>query len=813
MSVEILAGDNRDHLRRLIAAGVRVHSVVTDPPYGLTSITKRFGKEGSAPAKYGKDGAFARGSKGFMGKCFHPNTDIMTKVGWKRITDIQKGEIVATLNPKTRDLEWQSVEQTHVYPFEGDMVHVKHRSAEQMVTPNHRIVVSYDGGPTLTMVEPLTTKTHFHLFAQANPSSGIKNDPVIIVSEREYGKDRKIVQERDEFKANAFFRFLGLYLGDGYVCARTNDHPANDFFGFTVKKNRKLNIIRQTLTELGIRFTETPSKSNKTTNFYCYNFALLGFLKTLGKATTKHIPCWVFDRDASELEELYLGLMETDGCKYGKNQESYSTCSKQLAEDFQRLCLLTGRSAISIFNPGGAIVNISEHDSIRSDSYTLSVLQHGKRMYGEHSETRSNVIFTMPYDGNVYCIGVLKHHIIYTRFNGKPVWSGNSWDATGIENDPEFWRLIHDILLPGGYCFAFSGARTGHRQACAMEDAGFIMHPMHGWVYFQGMPHATNPAPGVDRLMGVEGRKGDTGAYMPASPYAQQWDGWRHGTQAQKPALEPIFLAQRPYSEKTGAANLLKHGVGAVNIDGCRVPSTGEGRHRTNEASQERRYDKNGSTNFAQTPGPRGGDPTGRWPSNLFHDGSPEVVALFPDSNGQLAPARNDGKSQGNAVYGDLKNITTNPEPRGDSGSAARFFNSFPPVLCHPKANKKDRAGSPHPTVKPIGLIRHLVRHITPPGGTVLDPFAGSGTTAEAAQLEGMNCILMEAEQDYIKFLLERFSLEEVGNPGFDLANEDAGEPSTDAQDTTEGHHDNTAISSPFRAEQLAITQFLGVFF
>lgn len=279
---------------------------------------------------------------------------------------------------------------------------------------------------------------------------------------------------------------------------------------------------------------------------------------------------------------------------------------------------------------------------------------------------------------------------------------GKVWDGTGIERDPEFWRLIWEILLPGGYCFAFSGSRTGHWQACAMEQAGFVMHPMHGWVFGSGFPKA--------HAAGVGG-----------------WEGWAYGTQAQKPALEPIYLGQKPFSEKTGAANLLKHGVGAVNIDGCRVP--------TNPEVDDPRLGGNGDwgTDKAAKNVYEGGyagvrvssSSLGRHPANLILDGSPEVVAMFPNDN-------------------------------------ARFFHQFPPdtdpVIYQSKAGKEDRAGSKHPTVKPVALMQYLIRHITPPGGTVLDPFAGSGTTAEAAKREGFDCILMEAEDEYVEFLRHRFT-------------------------------------------------------
>ena len=238
-----------------------------------------------------------------------------------------------------------------------------------------------------------------------------------------------------------------------------------------------------------------------------------------------------------------------------------------------------------------------------------------------------------------------------------------------------------------------------------------------------------------------------------------QWEGWAYGTQAQKPALEPIYLGQKPFSEKTGAANLLKYGVGAVNIDGCRVPS--EPRSFISKGI------RSGSHNYIGDEGFEGqGEITveGRHPANLILDGSPEVVAMFPDSNGSGA-ARKLKRSAKPDQQGWGMNTTAPDEVDlrdAGTGSAARFFHQFPPdtdpIIYHPKAGKEDRAGSKHPTVKPVALMQYLIRHITPPGGTVLDPFAGSGTTAEAAKREGFDCILMEAEDEYVEFLRHRFA-------------------------------------------------------
>lgn len=324
---------------------------------------------------------------------------------------------------------------------------------------------------------------------------------------------------------------------------------------------------------------------------------------------------------------------------------------------------------------------------------------------------------------------------------------GRTWDGTGIERDPEFWRLIHDILLPGGFCFAFSGARTGHWQACAMEAAGFIMHPFHVWAYGSGFPKAKD----VEKELVKAG--------FTDEELLAEWSGWKFGTQSQKPAVEPIYLAQRPISEKTYIANIKKHGVGAVNIDGCRVPldSVADAKQLRTMNRNRREEDTSGQTwGLSKNAGAVAQvvDENGRYPANLFHDNSPEVLDLFPKDGGSTKVEKV------NLVKSEV-DLTAQPEIAYPA-STARFFNAFPSDECpallyHPKANKEDRGGSEHPTVKPVGLLRHLIRHITPPGGVVLDPFAGSGTTAIAARAEGVDCIIMEAEGEYIDFLQERF--------------------------------------------------------
>lgn len=258
---------------------------------------------------------------------------------------------------------------------------------------------------------------------------------------------------------------------------------------------------------------------------------------------------------------------------------------------------------------------------------------------------------------------------------------------------------------------AFGGTKTQHRMVVAIEDAGFEIRDQIGWIYGQGFP------------------KNDSSL---------------------KPAWEPVCVARKPLIG-TVAANEAAHGTGRLNIDDCRIGtnealSVGSGKlwshYRDGEASAERRYVDKGGTNFAAKPGPRGGDPAGRYPANIVHDGSPEVIEAFPDAPGQQrAVGPEYGPKPSVNTYGDY-GPRSQFNPRGDGGTAARFFYAA-------KADADDRLGSKHPTVKPVDLMQYLVRLVTPKGGTVLDPFGGTGTTGEAAWREGRNAILIEREPEY----------------------------------------------------------------
>jgi site-specific DNA-methyltransferase (adenine-specific) len=404
---------------------------------------------------------------------------------------------------------------------------------------------------------------------------------------------------------------------------------------------------------------------------------------------------------------------------------------------------------------------------------------------------------------------VLRHWLAgddYTHTGGG--FMGKAWDS--FVPGPAVWREALRVLKPGGHVLAFSGTRTYDMAVLAMRLAGFEVRDQLAWVYGSGMPKSLNVAKAIEsgggrpediRRMamgddykpsgrgrvnydhgGGSAMNGETGPWEPTSNDGRRWAGW--GT-ALKPSWEPIVLARKPL-RGTVAANVLAHGTGGLNIEACRIATGGEvlregagttwatmhqheGRGRDGKASADRRYGGRGGTNFAMKPGPRGGDPSGRWPANLLHDGSDEVLVHFPSDAGASAPVR--GTEPSAASTG----IVTGLRERvagvfhADTGSAARFFYCGKATTAEREAGLDDlelreagtwdstsqrgRQDNPkrrnhHPTVKPIAVGRWLQRLITPPGGVTLDLYAGSGTFGMSAILEGFHPILIELDRD-----------------------------------------------------------------
>jgi len=332
----------------------------------------------------------------------------------------------------------------------------------------------------------------------------------------------------------------------------------------------------------------------------------------------------------------------------------------------------------------------------------------------------------------------------------------------------EVWKEAMRVLKPGGHALIACGTRTQHRMVVNIEDAGFEIRDVVSWIYGSGFPKSLNVSKAIDKSAGAErevvGERqgsipqlsprenfgggiqgarfdGNMNITAPATDAAKQWDGW--GT-ALKPACEFFTLARKPLSEKTVATNVLKWGTGGINIDGCRVGT--EGGTRKHDAPKHE--SKTAYGNGLNGGGGKGrGIDAGRFPANLIHDGSREVLELFPETK----PSRI-GKPRGTKKKGLFANSKFNKvgQEHNDSGSASRFF------YCA-KASKKDRdEGNHHPTVKPTALMQYLCRLITPTGGVVLDPYMGSGSTGKAAVKEGFSFVGCELDEDYYKIAKAR---------------------------------------------------------
>jgi len=338
---------------------------------------------------------------------------------------------------------------------------------------------------------------------------------------------------------------------------------------------------------------------------------------------------------------------------------------------------------------------------------------------------------------------------------------GKSWDSTGIAYSVALWKECLRVLKPGGHLLAFSGSRTYHRMTCAIEDAGFEVRDQMMWVYGSGFPKSHNISKALDKSAGASrkiiGINKPCGMFSPEIPHfgsasnvvetyknnlitepateaAQQWDGW--GT-ALKPAHEPICLARKPL-EGTVASNVTKWGVGGINTDACRVDSV-EGvaafTHPKTSSSNRTSFNLGTSRSAGITN-------IGRFPANLMHDGSQEVLELFPGEEKSSAArffycpkASKSDRDNGCGGF-DLKRDSDRKKNDGAGGN-------------NPRNRTNNLRSNFHPTVKPTELMRYLCRLITPPVGTVLDPFMGSGSTGRGAILEGFNFIGIELSAEY----------------------------------------------------------------
>lgn len=280
---------------------------------------------------------------------------------------------------------------------------------------------------------------------------------------------------------------------------------------------------------------------------------------------------------------------------------------------------------------------------------------------------------------------------------------GKRWDYDVPK--VEVWVECLRVLKPGGHLLAFAGTRTQHRMACRIEDAGFEIRDLIAWVYGSGFPKSHNG----------------------------EWGGT-----ALKPALEPITMARKPLVG-TVEANWREYGTGALNINGCRV---GDEEVVTHGGA------KKGTAAYGDFAGMIPAAHRGRWPANLVHDGSDEVLAAFPEGASRFfycAKASKRDRDEGLEGFA-----------RSTVGDGA------PAVAENPRLRNTIERQNTHPTVKPTDLMRYLCRLVTPPGGLIVDPFTGSGSTGKAARLEGFEFLGFELDPDYAAIATAR--IDAAGN-------------------------------------------------
>ena len=343
---------------------------------------------------------------------------------------------------------------------------------------------------------------------------------------------------------------------------------------------------------------------------------------------------------------------------------------------------------------------------------------------------------------------------------------GKSWDSTGIAFNPKTWELALKLLKPGGYLLGFSASRNYHRMAVAIEDAGFEIRDQMMWLYGSGFPKSLNIGKGVDKKLGNE--REDLGNYK--TPDGNQelstYNNWKDGEEqerrtpritrgnteyegwgtALKPAHEPIVMARKPLSEKSIVDNVLKHGTGAINIDGCRIEGDNNTERKTanrKSRSEDGVWTDNNSGMKQEDNHFADANPRGRFPANLMHDGLETEWARFFYCPKVSKTERNQG----------LDDFETKKMGMSDGAqSKGEGYDKGQGIGLNRVIERKNT----HPTVKPVELMKYLCRLVTPKGGTVLDPFMGSGSTGMAAKDEGFDFIGIEKDEEYFKICESR---------------------------------------------------------
>ena len=697
-----------------------VDSIVTDPPYHLTSIVKRFGKEGSAPAQFGTDGAYARASRGFMGKEWDGGDIAFRTEVWEAALRVAKPG-------------------AYLLAFGGTRTFHRMAVAIEDAGWEIRDTVMWVYGCLSEDTEILTSNgwERFHI----STNDGTIMDKEILVYDIQndvYKWERPKRWTHYSVQQDTAYRIQSDYtdqiVSRGHRCL--------------VERGGKLTFVAA---------DELASLEYMPTlpNDFCripeaYEYLLQPEMQRvlsgegLGNARAQRAGgldgheqfklSGEDERPEQSSVEGWSNLLQAQG-QVCRPVNQVCEMPARVHSNGPQGWVCDGASAQSGASNGTGVVALGSGASRQSQRHGQSSREF-KPVYIERrpQETRTRTsyrtslasITPIEYTGLIFCPTVSTGAFVARR-NGKIFITGNSGfpkshnvgkgidKAAGAEREV----LVGATSAPNGKLGGYKGERYKEKR---QTPFGVV----------QDQPDIT----------------------APATVAAEQWDGW--GT-ALKPAWEPILVCRKPL-DGTVASNVLEHGTGAMNIDGCRVVGEDVPINRLESWSG---FGQEIRPNYEQEINNKG-----RWPANLIHDGSDEVVALFPET----APSRQ-GKPRGTAKKGLFANSEFNKvgTEHNDSGSAARFF------YCA-KANKNDKnegleefedRKNHHPTVKPTSLMRYLCKLVTRTGGTVLDPFCGSGSTGKAAILEGFKFIGIEKDPEYHKIAEARinFTLKSLSEP------------------------------------------------
>jgi DNA modification methylase len=720
-------------------------SVVTDPPYGLAFMGKKWDYDvpsveiwtevfrvlkpgGHLLAFAGtrtqhrmavniEDAGFEiRDMIAWVYGCLSEDTEILTSNGWERYNkNIDKGLVLAYI-PEHDKYEWQSVEDLFLYQYNDTAYRIVSDRTDQIVSRNHRCLVERGGRYVFRYAETLERQETIPILEGLQ---GLLNN--LSMPDKGTSESQSVLQQRmcakeskqDQATIGAERSSDSLReLRQGSMEAERMDKKEQEHLLQQVVQGQRCN--RADIDSQQIRSHRNEVSRDRIKG--CKESSVEGrgdLLQAQGQVC----------KSKDQVCEMPEGVFE-DGAKGWICDGTQAECSngnRQTVDADGVRASCEPRCYGQQAGEPNAVCDECRPQEIRASRHTRPDLARVEPIH---------------YKGKVWCVKVASGAFVARR-NGKVFITGNS-------GFPKSLDVSKAIDKASGAEREVVGSNPNHRAKSGVAYEG---------VY-------------------AGGNTGSANITAPSTEAAKHWEGY--GT-ALKPALEPVTLARKPFSESNTAQNILTHGVGALNIDDCRVDACGDNLNGGRYSDKKNESDGNaygkGMNKRSKFEFPQ---PLGRWPANVVHDGSDEVRALFPESKGQQGDVRqgiqNTTGQQGNHCYGNFGPHSEFKKREDKDTSAARFFycaktsrkdreeglDAFPSEDASSENDGVVNWRNHHPTVKPTDLMRYLVRLVTPHDGIVLDPFMGSGSTGKAAMLEGKRFVGCDLDPEYVRIAQAR---------------------------------------------------------